>query len=529
MNNKKLQVWFPVFIAVSMVVGMFLGYKLRDKMPWSSGMFQMSGAGQVQEVMDLVSTRYVDSVKVDSLQEEAIDAVLNRLDPHSVYIPAKRLQGVNEDLAGRFEGIGVEFNIFNDTVHIISVLRGGPSDKVGLVAGDRIIAVEQKSVAGNGITGDKIRSLLRGPRASKVNITVLRDAKSLPFTIIRGFIPLYALDAAYMLNGKTGYIRLNKFSETAYEEFMEALEKLKGKGMTKLVLDLRENGGGILDEAVEMADEFLAGDKLIVYTEGVNHPRRNYTCKRRGLFEDGELVLLINEGSASASEVLAGALQEWDRATIIGRRSFGKGLVQEQYNLSDGAALRLTVARYYTPLGRSIQKPYNNGVSEYNDEILDRYHRGELYAEDSSKTPTGKAFKTPKGKLVYGGGGITPDIFVAFDTTAIDSSITQLYQRNTLGKFVYNYYVQNRKQFDQYRDATDFAVRFTVTDEMYNQFLQYAGKDSVILGSLKTRDQAFLRQRLKSLSARQIWRTEGFYEVTNADDPVIRRAMDLPR
>ncbi len=526
MNNKKLQVWFPVYFAVSMVIGMFLGYKLRDKMPWASGMFQMSSGGQVQEVMDLVKNRYVDTVNTDSLREEAIDAVLGHLDPHSVFIPAKRLQGVNEDLAGRFEGIGVEFNIFDDTVHILNVLRGGPSDQAGLKAGDRIIEVEKKSVAGNGINGDKIRGLLRGPRASKVNITVQRNGKSMPFTIIRGFIPLFALDAAYMMDGKTGYIRMNKFSESAYEEFMAALEKLKGQGMTKLIMDLRENGGGILDEAVEMADEFLAGDKLIVYTEGVHHARREYKCKRRGLFEDGELVLLINEGSASASEVLAGALQEWDRATIIGRRSFGKGLVQEQYNLTDGAALRLTVARYYTPLGRSIQKPYNHGISEYNDEILDRYHRGELYSADSSKAPEGKSYKTPQGKLVYGGGGITPDIFVGFDTTTIDTSISDLYRKNTIGRFIYTYYVHHQASFDVYKDATDFAKRFTVPEDMYQQLVAFAAKDSVNLKNLKPADQQFMRQRLKSLTARQIWRTEGFYEVTNAEDPVIRKAME---
>jgi carboxyl-terminal processing protease len=236
--------------------------------------------------------------------------------------------------------------------------------------------------------------------------------------------------------------------------------------------------------------------------------------------------MLLNEGSASASEVLAGALQEWDRATIIGRRSFGKGLVQEQYNLSDGAALRLTVARYYTPLGRSIQKPYENGISEYNDDILDRYHRGELSSKDSSKTPNGKAYKTPNGKMVYGGGGITPDIFVAFDTTAVDSSISLLYRKNTIGRFVYTYYVRNKSGFDQYKDASDFATRFVVTDDMYRQLVTYAAKDSVNISGLKKRDEDFIRERLKSLSARQIWRTEGFYEVTNVGDPVIKKAME---
>lgn len=527
MNNKKLQVWFPFFFALSMVVGMFLGYKLRDKMPWTSSVFRSAPSGQLQEVIDLVRSRYVDPVNIDSLREEAIDELLSHLDPHSVYIPSRKLKEVNEDLAGKFEGIGVEFNIYDDTVHIINVLRGGPSDKAGLVSGDKILKVESGIVAGNGIDGDKIRSLLRGTRNSKVNVTVLRDNKQLPFTITRGYIPLYALDAAYMIDTATGYIRINKFSETAFEEFMEALEKLKGMGMQKLILDLRENGGGILDEAVEMADEFLSGDKLIVYTEGKSNPRREYKCRRRGLFEEGELVLLMNEGSASASEVLAGALQDWDRATIIGRRSFGKGLVQEQYNLSDGAALRLTVARYYTPLGRSIQKPYDKGISEYNEEILDRYHRGELNNQDSTKAPAGKAYKTNKGKTVYGGGGITPDIFVAYDTSSVDSSVSKLYRRNTMGNFVYRYYVQHRSLFESYKDPMDFEKRFVVTDDMYGQFRTFAAKDSVNISSLSAKDIDFVKTRLKTLSARQVWRTEGFFEVANARDEAVKKAVQV--
>jgi carboxyl-terminal processing protease len=527
MNNKKLQVWFPFFFALSMVVGMFLGYKLRDKMPWTSNILRVNSSGELQEVIDLVRNRYVDPVNTDSLRELAIDQVLTALDPHSIYIPARNLRDVNEDLAGRFEGIGVEFNIYDDTVHIITVLRGGPSDKAGILPGDRIIKVEEKPVAGTKITGDGIRSLLRGPRGSKVNVTLMRNDAPKQFTITRGYIPLYALDAAYMMEGQTGYIRLNKFSETAYEEFMEALEGLQKKGMTSLVFDLRENGGGILTEAVEMADEFLDGDKLIVYTEGKHNPKKEYKCRRRGLFEQGKLVLLVNEGSASASEVLAGALQDWDRATIIGRRSFGKGLVQEQYSLSDGAALRLTVARYYTPLGRSIQKPYNKGITDYNDEILDRYHRGELFNEDSSKQNNGKAYTTKNGKKVYDGGGITPDIFVGFDTTVVDTTITEMYRKNTMGRFVYRYYVKNKDQFVKYKDPSDFERDFQISDELYGQFRNFAATDTINISNIPSKDKSFLSLRLKSLFARQIWRTEGFYEVANADDPVIRKAAEV--
>ena len=522
MKNKNLQVWFPLFFSLAMITGMFLGYKLRDKMPWSGGMLQSSSRGQLQEVLDLIKGRYVDPVNTDSLREAAIDEMLSKLDPHSVYIPAKELKAVNEDLAGQFEGIGVEFNVFDDTLHILTVLKGGPSDKAGLKSGDKIIKVEGKTIAGKKLDTDEIKALLKGPNGSIVKITIDRANQQKEVAITRGYIPLYALDAAYMLNTETGYIRINKFSETTYEEFMAALEKLQQKGMKSLVLDLRENGGGILTEAVDMADEFLSGDKLIVYTEGIHNPKRQYTCKRRGLFETGELVLLMNEGSASASEVLAGALQDWDRATIIGRRSFGKGLVQEQYTLNDGAALRLTVARYFTPLGRSIQKPYDHGNEEYRQEIGRRYHN----INEDSVFLNAKMFTTPAGKKVYGGGGITPDIKVNFDTTRLDSTVSFLYRKNTIGRFVYKYYVNNSAQFGQYKQPADFSKSFAVNQNIFAAFQQFAQKDSIDLQKIHTSDRKFLEERLKSLFARQIWRNEGYFEVANAEDPMILRALE---
>lgn len=523
MKNKNLQVWFPLFFSLAMITGMFLGYKLRDKMPWGSGLMQSPARGQLQEVLDLIRGRYVDPVNTDSLREAAIDEMLSQLDPHSLYIPAKELKSVNEDLTGQFEGIGVEFNIFDDTLHVLTVVKDGPSEKVGLKSGDKIIKVEEKTIAGKRMETDDVKALLKGPKGSSVNIVVERGKEQKKFTITRGFIPLYALDAAYMLNKETGYIRLNKFSETTYEEFMASLEKLQAKGLKKLVLDLRDNGGGILAEAVEMADEFLSGDKLIVFTEGKNNPKRQYTCKRRGLFEEGELILLMNEGSASASEVLAGALQDWDRATIVGRRSFGKGLVQEQYTLTDGAALRLTVARYYTPLGRSIQKPYDHGNKEYMEEIGRRFHNG---SEDSIQH-SARSYTTPSGKKVYGGGGIMPDIKVGFDTTLLDTSISQLYRHNTIGKFVYRFYVNNPSLFSMYKQPADFSKSFAVTGTIYNTFVDFAQKDSINIKFIKAADKKFLEARLKTLFARQIWRNEGFFEVSNAQDPVISRALEV--
>jgi carboxyl-terminal processing protease len=526
MNNKKLQIGLPLFFSLAVVFGMFIGYKLHGNMPVARSMFRTGSLGPLQEVFELIRTRYVDDVNLDSVGNQAIEEVLTNLDPHSVYIPAKELKSVNEDLAGRFEGIGIEFNIFDDTVHVLTVLKDGPSDKAGLQPGDRILRVGDSSVAAAGITSEAIRSLLRGPRGTKVNVVVRRGDGQLPFEITRGYIPLYALDASYMLQPGTGYIRLNKFSETTYEEFMEALEKLKGEGMKHLVLDLRDNGGGILEEAVEMADEFIDGSRLVVYTEGKHIPRRDYTSRRTGLFEQGKLVLLMNEGSASASEVLAGALQDWDRATVVGRRSFGKGLVQEQYNLRDGSALRLTVARYYTPLGRSIQKPYTEGNEKYNEEILDRYTTGKLANADSNLKTIGKAYRTKSGKTVYGGGGISPDIFVPIDTLHADTALYRLYRRNTIGNFAYRYYVSHLNQFSIYKSPGQFREQFSVDDAIIQDFQAFAAKDSIFLNGLSPDEKQTLGKRIKSMLARQRWRNDGYFEVVNQDDPLVIKAIE---
>ncbi|WP_336513801.1 S41 family peptidase [Pollutibacter soli] len=524
MKNKKLQILLPLLFAFAVIVGIFLGYRLHSNMPIAGNMFRNVSRGSLSEVLDLIRARYVDNVSVDSLGNTAIEEMLTKLDPHSIYIPAEDLRGVNEDLAGRFEGIGVEFNIFKDTVHVLTVLKGGPSDQAGLSPGDRIITVGDSVVAGNNITSDRIRGLLRGPRGTKVSVNILRGARKMPFTITRGFIPLYSLDAAYMLNNTTGYIRLNKFAESTYEEFMASLEKLQKEGMKELVLDLRDNGGGIMDEAVEIADEFLPGDKLIVYTEGKHSPRREYKGRRPGLFEEGKLVLLMNEGSASASEVLAGALQDWDRATIVGRRSFGKGLVQEQYGLKDGAALRLTVARYYTPLGRSIQKPYEDGIDKYHDEILERYQHGAFVNADSNVYANGKAFKTAAGKSVYGGGGISPDVFVAFDTLNIDTTVSLFYRKNSIGNFAYWYYIANKTQFTKYATPVQFNKEYEVSDDAINQLIDFARKDSLVIPNLNEKETVMLKKRFKSMLARQQWRNEGYYVVNNEGDPAIRKA-----
>ncbi len=526
MGNKKLQIWLPLIFSIVLIAGMFFGFKLSENTPAGNGFFKTTRRNTFQEILDLVRLRYVDPVKMDSLQYNAINEMMGQLDPHSVYIPASNLQEVNEDLIGNFEGIGVEFNIFYDTVHIVYVMANGPSDKAGLMVGDRIVKVNNENITGAAFTSDEVKKRIRGERGSEVRLTIIRNGQSKEIPVTRGTIPLPALDASYMLDKNTGYIKLNKFSETAYEEFMKALEELKKNDLKKLVLDLRGNGGGLMNEAVDIADEFLSDDKLVVYTEGLNSSRREYKCRRPGIFEQGELAVLVDEFSASASEVLAGALQDWCRATIIGRRTFGKGLVQEQYSLSDGSAIRLTVARYYTPQGRSIQRSYKKGKEEYLDEIRDRYENGEVIHPDTSKINNGKIYKTICGDSVYGGGGITPSVFVSLDTGRLHSSISKLYMTGSLNNFMYNYYMTHRDEINKYNSPSEYTIKYNNQEDIWNSLVNYAANDTIDLKSLSALDKEFLQKRIKAQLARYKWRTEGFYEVMNSFDPVVKKAME---
>jgi len=528
MSNKKLQVWLPLLFAIMLAVGMGLGYKLReDTGGGGMGFINNSRSNSIQEIVNLIQNKYVDTVNVDTLKEGAINEMLGHLDPHSVYIPGRELQEVNEDLQGNFQGIGVEFQLFNDTVNIVNVITDGPSFKAGVQVGDKIIEVNDTvKVAGVKIKPSDIKKLLRGEGGSKVNVTVLRDNKLKNISIARGTIPLPSVDASYMIEPGKGFIHINKFSETTYEEFMKALEDLQKQGLKELIVDLRGNGGGILQEAADIADEFLDGDKMIVYTKGGHVPSMEYHCKRDGLFEKGPLTVLVDETSASASEILSGALQDWDRATIIGRRTFGKGLVQQQFNLSDGGALRLTVARYYTPIGRNIQKSYSNkNRDEYEDELLERFHDGEVVHGDTSK-PVGPAFKTKGGRTVYGGGGITPDIFVPFDTTSQPDPVLQLYIKGTINNFIYTYYIQNKNYLQTFKNPTELSSKFKAGENEWQQLNSFAKKDSVDLSSLSAETKKGMLERFPSLLARQIWRTEGFYEVSNQTDPMIKKALE---
>ena len=527
MRNKKLQVWLPLIFSVVMIGGMFFGFKLHQETGSREGFFRNAKKTSLQEALDLIQERYVDSVKMDSLQNDAINDVMNHLDPHSIYIPASNLGEMTEDLVGNFQGIGIEFNIFNDTVHVLYVVPNGPSDKAGLHIGDKILKVNDSSIVSKTLPSADIRKMIRGESGSKVKLTVLRGSTVQFYDVVRGTIPLPSLDASYMLEPGTGYIKLNKFSETTYAEFMRAMEDLQKKGMQKLVLDLRGNGGGFITQATNIADEFLDGNKLIVYTEGTNIKRQDYRASKEGVFEKGKLVVLVDELTASASEILAGALQDWDRATIIGRRTFGKGLVQEQYGLADGSAIRLTVARYYTPSGRSIQRPYDHGKKIYMEELYNRYENGELLTADSIHLSKDKPYKTNGGKIVYGGGGIMPDVFVPIDTSLYTKSVTRLYLDGRFNNFVYQYYINHTPLFDQYKAPADLAIKYQNTSDAWAQLVNYAMKDSINLSKIPEEDKKIIQNRIKAYLARLKWRTQGFYQVYNMSDPVILKAKEI--
>ena len=528
MHNKKLQVWLPLLLSLCVVAGMFIGYRIKGNMP-DNGIFLIQKEKPVNEVLDLIKRKYVDNENIDSLGNIAITTILSKLDPHSIYLPAQELKSVNEDLEGQFFGIGIEFNIIDDTVNVVNVMPKGPSEKAGLLIGDQLIKVDDSIVAGRNITSKILRKLIDGEAGQPVTVTVFRNGHLKPIKIIRGPVPLYSLDAAYMITDTVGYVRLNKFSETTYDEFMKSLQSLQKDGMRALILDLRDNGGGILTQATNIADEFLNDNKLITYTEGAHSPKKEYRCQKDGAFEIGKMVVLVNEGTASASEILSGALQDWERATIVGRRTFGKGLVQEQYQLSDGSGLRLTVARYYTPLGRSIQKSYKDGIEAYDHDLINRFKDGEMSFADSIKHTNEKKYSTASGKILYGGGGITPDVFVPFDTALFTKDVMHAMMRGTLSKFVYINYLKNEKQFKQYHSPKEFIRNYQVNEETLNSLKAYAEKDSIRLNIGDSKSNAILKREIKLLTAREIWRTEGYFEVNNQFDSTVRKALELMR
>lgn len=534
-NPKKINIWLPLLLSFAMVGGMFIGLKMQKtplvqtdvngQMP----VINISEPGKVEELIRYVEARYVDEVDRDKLVEKAIRRILEELDPHSNYISASQLQDVNEQLEGNFEGVGIEFLMLDDTILVVTPISGGPSEQAGVLAGDKIVSIEDSIVAGKEMQTRDVVNRLRGERGTEVRIGVLRgQEKSLrQFTVVRDEIPLNSIDVAYMLDDKTGYIKINRFSATTYKEFMEVLEDLVDKkNMEDLVIDVRQNPGGYLQEATNILSQLFKDRKqLLVYTEGRTVNRNDYESTGRPFFDIGNLAVLIDEGSASASEILAGAVQDWDRGVIVGRRSFGKGLVQEQYNLKDGSALRLTVARYYTPSGRSIQKDYND-LDAYDNDVVNRFESGEFYHKDSIQVKDSTRFYTQKdGRVVYGGGGIMPDVFIPFDTLQLNDYFLRL--RPHVPQFVFRY-LENKMAVTEYNDVKDFDRKFSVSDEMLTAFLKYAGDKGVEKEEELMADSKDLIEKLiKARVARQYFGENGHYYIWNNDDPVLKEAIKL--
>jgi carboxyl-terminal processing protease len=525
-NNSGRNIFLPIVLAGTLALGIALGISLprHSDIPQHAGIW--SRTDKINNILNLVEANYVDSVNRKDLVEAAIPAILKKLDPHSVYIPAKDLTRANEPLQGNFEGIGISFNMATDTILVISTIPGGPSEKVGLLAGDKIIYVNDSLVAGRGISDEKIMGKLKGPRGTSVNIKVLRKGQKelLAFDITRDKIPIYSVDVAYMVNSHTGYLKINSFAVTTFEEFLKGLEELKKEGMTKLIVDLRGNTGGIMEAAIDIANQFLKKDELIVYTKGRKQPRSEARATGKGEFETGDLVILIDEGSASASEILAGAIQDNDRGTIIGRRSFGKGLVQEPVNFSDGSGLRLTIARYYTPTGRSIQKPYKDGFDDYYADLTERFNRHEFETSDSIHFADSLKFTTPGGRVVYGGGGIMPDKFVPYDT--IGYSLYFLRVRPLIYQFALAYADKHREALTKFRDPKEME-KYLDKQGLLNQFIDFTVKKSVKTdpAGLKISGQS-IEIQLKAYVARNILDNKGFYPIWEELDSTLKFAID---
>lgn len=531
-NNRRLYLYLPIAFALVLVVGILTGYYLlqsaaiRNYMPVRG----IQGKNTLNELIRFIDNNYVDSVDDKKLTDEAINGMLLSLDPHSVYIPASEFAEANDPLMGNFEGIGVQFRIERDTVMVINTIPGGPSEKVGVLAGDRIVKVDGKNIAGIKINNEKVMKLLKGPKNTKVTVSVFRRGlkKLNDFTITRDVIPTWSIDISYAVDAQVGYIKLSKFSATTGDELHEALKDLNAKGVKKLILDLRGNSGGYLQEAIAVADEFLPDNKLIVYTKGLHRPRQIAKSTSGGLWETKPLAILIDEGSASASEIVAGAIQDNDRGTIIGRRSFGKGLVQEQVSLSDGSALRLTVARYYTPTGRCIQKPYNKGTEEYYMEYYHRMEDGELDNADSIKRNDSLKFKTPGGKIVYGGGGIMPDIFIPIERNAALKFYNETVNKGILYQFSFDYTDANRSKFSVYKDANQFDKSFTVSPSVYADFVAYAEKNGIKYPAAETAaSQTHVSDLMKSYIARNLFDSKGFYPIFLRTDKTFVKALQL--
>ena len=529
MNQSKNNRFMPLLMALCVVVGILIGTFYANHFSGNRLNIINSGSSRLSNLLHIIDDQYVDSVNIDELVDKAIPEILSELDPHSVYISAKDVQLATDDLKGSFSGVGIEFNIRQDTLCIQNVIKDGPADKAGLLAGDKVVSINGKSFVGKDVTNEEAMHRLKGPKDSKVKIGVKRYGEKgvKMFTVTRGDIAVKSVSAAYMLNDTTGYIRIKSFGERTYAEMLAALQTLNIRGADHLVIDLRDNGGGILESAVQMANEFLPKNRLIVYTQGRKSPRVNYRSDGKGSYQHIPMVVLINEGSASAAEIFAGAMQDNDRATIVGRRSFGKGLVQQQIQFNDGSLIRLTIARYYTPSGRCIQKPFKPGDNaDYENDILTRYQHGEFFSQDSIKH-TGPAYHTSIGRLVYGGGGITPDIFVAEDTLGVTSYFKQAAMSGLILQFAYNYTDNNRQKLTMFKTLKELSA-YLDKQNLVEQFAAYADKHGLQRRNLMIRKSHKMLSRF--INSRIIYGMlddEVWTQYLNEDDPVIAATLKV--
>jgi carboxyl-terminal processing protease len=482
-------------------------------------------------LMQLINYYYVEDVDQPKLTDEAIVAVLKDLDPHSVYISKEEVDKTNEPLVGNFDGVGIQFQIYKDTILVITPVPGGPSEKLGILAGDKIIKINNEEATGKKVTNQYVLDHLRGPKGSKVDVSIFRRGRKdlIDFTITRDKIPLNSIDASYMVNDNTGYIKLSRFAQTSTDEFIDAAIKLKKQGMKNLVFDLRGNSGGYLNVAFDLADQFLPTGKLVVYTKGLHSPKQDFIATSSGTFETGKLVVLIDEGSASASEIVSGAIQDWDRGLILGRRSFGKGLVQRPYLLPDSSMVRITTARYYTPSGRCIQKPYADGEDDYRDEVFNRYKHGEFIHADSIKFPDSLRYYTQNKRIVYGGGGIMPDYFIPLDTSFYSRYYEDVLRKGLLNEFTLQYIEVNRKDLlKTYPDIKAFKNGFADDKKLLNEFIAFAESKEV---PRKDKDielsGAQMEISLKALIARNLYNLDGYFEVISATDDDLRKAIEV--
>lgn len=494
---------------------------------------QREGIQKFGTALQIINFAYVDSVNSNDLVASAIKQMLKDLDPHSAYISKEDVERVNEPLEGSFEGVGVTFQLFNDTILVVSPVPGGPSDKLGIIAGDKIVKIDGVSAVGEKINNEYVMERLRGKKGTTVSVAVKRNGKKdlIDFDIVRDKIPLNSIDATYMAAPGIGYIKLTRFSKTSMDEFHESVRELQQEGMKDLILDLRSNSGGYLNTAVELSDEFLPADKLIVYTEGLHQARENFYSTSTGSFDkEGRVIVLINEASASASEIVSGAIQDWDRGLVVGRRSFGKGLVQRPFRLPDGSMIRLTTARYHTPTGRCIQKPYDEGVEEYFKDFKNRLEHGELVSADSIHFPDSLQYLTPAGRTVYGGGGIMPDVFIPIDSTRFSDYYTDLVRKGVFNDYIMSYLDKNRAEtLVKYPTFAAFKAGFVVDEQMYSDFKAKAAETKVV----RDADEKYyypdsdLKLQIKALLARNLWDAEAYFEVINAIDTELSTAVEL--